>query len=474
MRKYLYLSHDLACLCIALVMALYLRHGIPLIQEGQPADLYLLLLVTVIAGLCVLPLMRTHTSIWRFTASSDIMNILIAVALTILISNSILFLISRLQMMPRSVPPMQWALAVVMMASSRMIARQWLGLGSNDKNKPIVRQHVIVLGACHTASLYLHFIKRILPHDVTVDGLIDSDPTLTDRMFQQYRILGTPEHLSKIIEQFHVHGIHITHIVLAQPLSTLLPGEQQQLRELEAAGVIELIHFAQHMVPQIQPQNQETTSEFAIRHDAAPGGMYRFIKRGIDVLMGLTLAIIFLPVMAITAVLVAMDVGLPVIFWQQRPGLHGVPFRLVKFRTMQRSRRRRDEPRLSHKSSDESRTSPLGKWLRRFRLDELPQIFHVVAGTMSFVGPRPLLPDDQPADGAIRLSVRPGITGWAQIHGGDALTPDEKLALDRWYIEHCSLWLDALILFRTLLVVLKEDKKTLHSIKNSRKGAVRT
>ena len=102
--------------------------------------------------------------------------------------------------------------------------------------------------------------------------------------------------------------------------------------------------------------------------------------------------------------------------------------------------------------------SSLGKWLRRFRLDELPQLFHILAGTMSFVGPRPLLPDDQPDNGSIRLSVRPGITGWAQIHGGDALTPTEKLALDRWYIDHISLWLDIRILLRTLLVIWKDDK----------------
>ncbi|OYX03933.1 MAG: hypothetical protein B7Z05_09005, partial [Thiotrichales bacterium 32-46-8] len=195
---------------------------------------------------------------------------------------------------------------------------------------------------------------------------------------------------------------------------------------------------------------------------ATPHGIYPRIKRGFDIVMGLISMVVLLPIMAITAVLVLLDVGFPVIFWQQRPGLHGKPFRLVKFRTMQGSRRRLDEPRLSHKSSDQSRMSPLGKWLRRFRLDELPQLFHMLAGTISFVGPRPLLHDDQPANGSIRLSVRPGITGWAQIHGGDALTPTEKLALDRWYIDHISLWLDIRILLRTLLVIWKDDK---HAIK---------
>jgi lipopolysaccharide/colanic/teichoic acid biosynthesis glycosyltransferase len=104
------------------------------------------------------------------------------------------------------------------------------------------------------------------------------------------------------------------------------------------------------------------------------------------------------------------------------------------------------------------RTTAIGKFLRRVRLDELPQLLHIISGTMSFVGPRPLLPEDQPTNGELRLRVRPGVTGWAQIHGGDALSPEEKLALDRWYIAHMSFLLDLRILFRTLLAVVKDDK----------------
>ena len=164
--------------------------------------------------------------------------------------------------------------------------------------------------------------------------------------------------------------------------------------------------------------------------------------------------------MAITGVLVALDVGLPVLFWQQRPGLYGKPFRLYKFRTMRKAGRKLNEDRLAHKSGDKNRTSIIGKWIRRLRLDEFPQLFHIIVGTMSFVGPRPLLPDDQPHRGEVRLSVRPGATGWAQIHGGDALTPQEKLVLDKWYISHMSLMLDISIILRSLLVVLKEDVQT--------------
>jgi lipopolysaccharide/colanic/teichoic acid biosynthesis glycosyltransferase len=183
------------------------------------------------------------------------------------------------------------------------------------------------------------------------------------------------------------------------------------------------------------------------------------VKRGIDIVLGAALFVLLLPVMLFASALVAADVGFPILFWQKRPGLYGKPFRLYKFRTMRKAGRKFGEGRLAHKSGDKKRTSQIGKWIRHLRLDELPQLLHIIAGTMSFVGPRPLLPDDQPKHGEVRLSVRPGATGWAQIHGGDALEPKEKLVLDVWYIRHMSLWLDIQIMLRTLFVVLKEDAK---------------
>jgi len=477
MRKYFYLAYDLACICGALVAALYLRHGIPLIQEGQPHDLYLLLFVTLVTALIVLPLMRTHISMWRYTSSAELASIMIAVGLVILVCNSSLFLISRLDMMPRSVPPMHWALAVVAMGGSRLMARKLFGPSSMSKHKKL-KQHVLVVGVCHTAELYLQFTKRIIQHEIVVEGLVDSDRALTGRVFQKHKILGTPEDLPQILEQLRVHGIHIKQVVLAQLLNELPQHEQDVLNQMKQDSVIDLVQFAKHMAP--PPESEPAASAPDFYHTAAAHasdrykeleGIYPYVKRWFDVVAGLALIILFLPLLALTALLVACDVGFPLLFWQQRPGLHGKAFRLYKFRTMRQSGRKLDEDRLTHKSSDADRTSFLGKMLRRLRLDELPQLFHIIAGTMSFVGPRPLLPEDQPADGIIRLSARPGVTGWAQIHGGDALTPEEKLLLDAWYIQHMSLWLDIRILLRTLLVVFKADKPRTQVIEQIRRGS---
>ncbi len=475
MKKYLYLAYDSFCICVTLVAALYLRHGIPLIQEGKPADLYLLLVVTWLTTLCILPLMRTHTSMWRFTSGSDLGGIMIAMALVVLVYNTGLFLISRLEMMPRSVPPMHWALAVVAMGGSRLLARQFFGPSRfHAKHHVAVKQHVIIIGAGHAAELYLQFIKRIVQHPVVVEGLLDSDKNLTHRIFQKHKILGTPEQIPQILEEFRVHGIHIKQVVLAQVLYDLSQPERDMLLQMQRDNVIELVHFGQHMGPQFQPRTKNADTDFyqyatATAHEyIVRKGLYPYIKRAFDITAGLALLVVFLPFLLLTALVVALDVGFPVIFWQQRPGLRGKPFRLYKFRTMRQAGRRHDEDRLSHKSSDLMRTSLVGKWLRRLRLDELPQLFHIIAGTMSFVGPRPLLPDDQPAGGHVRLSVRPGVTGWAQIHGGDTLTPEEKLVLDRWYLRHMSLRLDIAILLRTLLVVLKPDMRRTAVIEQTR------
>jgi len=134
---------------------------------------------------------------------------------------------------------------------------------------------------------------------------------------------------------------------------------------------------------------------------------------------------------------VRQDVGFPLIFWQQRPGLYGRPFKLYKFRTMRASH---DGHRV--RIPDDQRSSAVGQALRRARLDELPQLFNVLIGDLSLIGPRPLLPCDQTLEFAARLSVRRGITGWAQVNGGPIISTSDKLVLDVWYVQNASLVLD--------------------------------
>lgn len=178
-------------------------------------------------------------------------------------------------------------------------------------------------------------------------------------------------------------------------------------------------------------------------------------KRPMDV-VGAGLGLLVLsPVLLVLAVLVRVRLGAPVLFRQARPGLHSAPFILHKFRTMTEDRGPGGEL-----LPDEQRLTSFGRWLRRTSLDELPELWDVLRGEMSLVGPRPLLleyVERYTPRQATRHRVRPGITGWAQVNGRNALDWDERLEADAWYVEHASLLLDLRILWRTLRIVLRRE-----------------
>ncbi|MDW8107132.1 MAG: sugar transferase [Armatimonadota bacterium] len=180
-----------------------------------------------------------------------------------------------------------------------------------------------------------------------------------------------------------------------------------------------------------------------------------WLKRGVDIVGSSLMLLILSPLMLVLALLVWRKMGRPILFRQVRPGLHGKPFVMYKFRTMTDARDAQ-----GNLLPDSERLTPFGKWLRATSLDELPELFNVLKGDMSLVGPRPLLMeylDRYTPEQARRHEVKPGITGWAQIHGRNALSWEEKFKLDVWYVDHWSLWLDFKILWHTLWVVLKRE-----------------
>jgi lipopolysaccharide/colanic/teichoic acid biosynthesis glycosyltransferase len=179
------------------------------------------------------------------------------------------------------------------------------------------------------------------------------------------------------------------------------------------------------------------------------------MKRLLDIVASLLLLVLLAPIMAVIALGVLFDVGAPVLFRQVRPGLHGRPFTLFKFRTMRGAHA--GEPAAD---SDHQRLTPFGRWLRTTSLDELPELWNVLRGDMSLVGPRPLLMRYLPLyspDQMRRHDVRPGLTGWAQVNGRNALGWDEKFKLDLWYVDNRSLLLDLRILLRTAASVFKRE-----------------
>jgi sugar transferase EpsL len=186
-----------------------------------------------------------------------------------------------------------------------------------------------------------------------------------------------------------------------------------------------------------------------------PSLYHRYGKRILDASIAVAALALLSPLLALTALLVRWKLGTPVLFRQKRPGRHGVPFEVRKFRTMTDDR---DES--GRLLPDEHRLPPLGRWLRSTSLDELPELLNVVRGEMSLVGPRPLMMQylqRYTPEQHRRHEVRPGLTGWSQINGRNALDWDEKFTRDAWYVDHMSLWLDLKILFLTPLTILKRE-----------------
>ncbi len=179
------------------------------------------------------------------------------------------------------------------------------------------------------------------------------------------------------------------------------------------------------------------------------------MKRFFDFCVALgALAVLLLP-LAVVALLVRVKLGQPVLFRQVRPGLHGQPFMMVKFRTMTDARDANGQW-----LSDADRLTAFGRFLRSTSLDELPELWNVLRGEMSLVGPRPLLMEYLPLYSAEQLrrhEVRPGITGWAQVHGRNALSWEERFKLDVWYVDNQSVWLDLRILGMTVRKVLARE-----------------
>lgn len=179
------------------------------------------------------------------------------------------------------------------------------------------------------------------------------------------------------------------------------------------------------------------------------------IKRIFDILISFFAIIIFSPFLFLISLMVLIKFGTPVFFTQIRPGYKGKPFRIIKFRTMTNEKDKNGEL-----LDEELRITPFGIWLRSTSLDELPELFNVLKGEMSLVGPRPLLMEYLPLYNSFqkkRMDFKPGITGWAQVNGRNAIGWPEKFKMDIWYVENQSFWLDVKIIFLTLKKVIRRE-----------------
>lgn len=466
MRSLRILLADLALVSFALVAALVLRdnlefsidHLVALIPYG---------LLTISTAAIVLPLSGVTRAVWRYSSPQNYRDIVTAVVAIVAGAAALTFIVNRLEGVPRALPLLQALITATLMIGARIASRLWHARRSpGDWQQDVIvptADTILLVGLNELAELYLHCITRYARDRVRVVGLLDSQAPRGQSLLS-HRVLGAPEDVADVVRTLEVHGVVISRIALAVPLRELSAEAREALFALEASNAIPL-EFLDEKFASERPSRQTARSgdaaeaqrqTYALNARTGEGlasSPYRTVKRALDIIGAAVLLVMLAPIMGLAALVTIVDVGFPVLFWQQRPGLGAQPFKVFKFRTMAAAHDAQGRRRL-----ESQRISRIGNAMRRTRVDELPQLISILMGRMSFVGPRPLLPIDQPAEYSARLLVRPGLTGWAQIKGGRAISPTDKAALDVWYVKNMSFMLDVKIIFGTIPMILFGEK----------------
>ena len=450
---------DLCLVALATLAASVTRENFEIIDAKLIALLPYLAITLSAAGF-VLPTLGIHRSAWQFTSMRDCLRIATAAAVIVLSAVAIGFLVNRLDGVARSLPLVQALLIISFLVGARMLKR-----ASHDRrvrSTPLRSDRtetILVIGLNKLAEFYLQCIAEFHSH-VKIAGILGQGGRV-GRSVHSHPVLGEPEQVAGTLRRLETHGVFVDCILVTMPRNDLSLAVQEALSQIQEATTIRLEYLTERMgiqsppVPRIVAKSApaESTTSVAAVNRVFGQVSYDHIKRAIDVAASAALVVALAPMFLLVGLLVAADVGLPLVFWQQRPGLSGRPFRLFKFRTMGDA-----FDTDGRRKSDGERVSAVGNFLRRTRLDELPQLLNILRGDMSFVGPRPLLPVDQPVDCAARLLVRPGLTGWAQIKGGRQISPSDKAALDEWYVRNMSLVLDIEIVLGTVPMLVLGEK----------------
>ncbi|HET6389270.1 sugar transferase [Hyphomicrobium sp.] len=450
---------DVAFVLASTILAIVLCSPLPPISAVEHAGIYPWLTIGV--AIPVLWIFGLNRTVWRFTSLNDCWLILAAAVWIVVFSIAANIAFEGIDETPRSLPVMQGLLILCTLGGARAVMRLRHSLRHRARmareRLRNERENVLLIGLNPVADLFLRCAAENARGHVHIAGILSNAERHHGRSLHSCKILGPPETAEEVLHDLAVHGIRISRLVLTIPLGHLSKKAQEaiaEIRRTHAVRVDELsaqYGWSELMADRGAGANNDTSEAPAgafAGNDGPPSSYLRW-KRVIDATAAVACIICLAPVMAIISVAVMLDVGFPLIFWQQRPGAFGHPIRVLKFRTMRRAR-----DASGRTLTDAERVSRVGSLLRRLRLDELPQVYNVLLGHMSLVGPRPLLPVDQPSFSEARLRLRPGLTGWAQIKGGRHLSREDKAALDLWYIKNASFALDMLILLNTARTVL--------------------
>lgn len=437
------------------LLALYIRDAYLLSPKGANA-VALYCGISLIFALIAFATFRVSDGISNYFSVHHVLAVLKAVLVSELLTCVVVFTFTRLDGIPRSTPLIHALILAAGMISARaLFSASHFDRRNKASNKPVAVENILMIGMTRLSSVYMELLTTCFSNRYRIIGMLDEDSAMIGRAIGKTSVIGLPHQLEPIVDEFTVHGIR-THRIIVGGDGSFLPTEAiETIRQICTQRAISL-DFIPDLIGLTPLQSDEIETEPVAPAPNITRSSYFKYKRFFDFFAAAVIIVALLPLWLTTALLVFIDVGMPVLFWQQRIGLHGRPFLLYKFRTMRPPFDWRGLP-----IAEDRRTSWIGYLLRETRLDELPQLLNVLVGNMELIGPRPLLPRDQPANPTTRLMVRPGITGWAQINGGTLLNPEEKDKLDEWYILNASLWLDFRIVAMTFRVMSRPRRQSI-------------
>ncbi|RBP07350.1 lipopolysaccharide/colanic/teichoic acid biosynthesis glycosyltransferase [Roseiarcus fermentans] len=422
-------------------------------------EVWLYLTFTILSALLVIAVFRLGEGICGFISARDVRAICIAAATATSASSVMTFMVNRLEHIPRSTPFISFLVLSVGWTAVRVVVQQinYSGSRRTRGSGDCQPRRVLLVGIDRFAALAIGLTDCQAARAVQFVAALDARPGLLGRAVNGVKIVGKPGDVQSIIEEYAVHGVEVEEVWISQSLA--LAANEDRAKVESACQALGVKHTSIAQALNLHPRQSAPPPSIEPRTEAYLIPKYFKVKRVLDIVIAGLLCAPLLPVTVLVAAIVAVDVGWPVIFWQERIGYKGRRFLLYKFRTYRAPYDRSGQP-----IRRDVRLSRLGGLVRKTRLDEIPQLLNILRGDMSIIGPRPLLLVDQPTGLSIRLMVRPGLTGWAQINGGTQVDVEEKNALDAWYICHASLAFDLQIAIQTLLYFFKGERKSNRAI----------
>lgn len=411
-----------------------------------PFGFYFYALASALSTLVLLRISGASRVAWRFFSVPDAIAAGIGISTGIVLAAVGSFIYNRLDGVPRSLLFIHVFIHIIGFVGARFILKRYSEAYIPVRRRPT---YALLIGCNQISYVYIRAVESISSGSLKIIAALTHDPSMIGHRIRGINIVSVFDNIEEVLGQYKIRGIDISRIIIA--------ANEYEISSKSLDKILVVANRHQLSVSDIHLIFSEVAGPVGLDDDFDVDeirlrGAFWGVKRTLDIVGALGLLVLIFPLYAATAFFVWRDVGKPLLFWQERPGRHGKMIRVFKFRTMKDALGSDGVP-----IPDDMRTSKTGKILRKLRLDELPQLWNIVIGDMSFIGPRPLLFIDQPEEVSQRLAIRPGISGWAQVNGGKLVTPEEKRALDLWYISHASLLLELKIALLTIIVMLRGD-----------------